>query len=374
MGVPALRCSRVLLRPILNGLAVLAVAPAAFGQVEVRVAGARPNRHAPCAGRIVEAWSLVGAAAHSSRSGNCQNGGWAALGGRMSKKRWEIAFLVAALSALPGSALAWGPLRSLPDQTVPTPIGDLTFTKLRCDQAMGSAFVWGAVTNNTGRAWAALSMAVSIHDKNGDVAVSGAPGQEKGPALLLRVTNLGVGQSQNFSVHGFGRSDKATDAVTLKVLDGDYPVGYKLELVKPVAAPDGRFETDGYSISFVTLPTALHFSLRNKGDGPIRIDWNSVALVDTAGRSHGVIHTGVKLVDRTAPKAPTIVPPGASIEDEITPVDNVDLVDGNWVTQNLLPSGFHSGQVIGKDLTVFLPLDVDGKTENRSFVFHVSAN
>jgi hypothetical protein len=284
-----------------------------------------------------------------------------------------LAFLTIGLGSVEQVANAWGPARDLPDQKVATSIGTFAFTQLRCDQAGGSVFLWGTITNQTNRVWNEVVLSVAFRDKNGDVLISNNLGEQQVRALYLHLKDLGVGQSQKFSYHAFGHSDKATAEPVLVIVDGDFPVEYILEMVKPNESKVLSFETDHYSISFSAAPTAMHFVLRNKGDGPMRIDWNSVAFVDVSGRSQGVLHNGIKFADRAALKSPSVIPPGASIEDDIVPVESVEFVDMQWITHRLLPTSTGASELLGKDFSVFMPLDVDGKVENRTFVFRVGA-
>lgn len=84
-----------------------------------------------------------------------------------------------------------------------------------------------------------------------------------------------------------------------------------------------------------------------------------------------MIHNGIKLIDRTAPKAPSMVPPRAKLNDSIIPVENIELVETDWVTHPLLPAGPAGKDSAGEEFSVFMPLDIGGATKNYNFVFKI---
>jgi hypothetical protein len=267
------------------------------------------------------------------------------------------------------AAVMWW--RDIADQTVSTPIGPITLMHMRYLHQAGVYTLKGEAVNGTDRNWADLVLAVTLADKSGQVHMRTGWGQPDQPEMYIHLHGLQARGSQEFKFNPFAKADSDTLAPTIAYFDGDFPVVYRLGLIKPTPSDAASFETDRYALTFTLSDKGLDFTLKNKGDDPIRIDWNSVAYVDTTGQSQGVIHNGVKLVDRTAPKAPTLVPPGASIADQIVPVNNVELVNTEWVTHPLLPTGPAGLKAVGSQFSVFLPLEIAGKTENRSFVFKI---
>jgi hypothetical protein len=84
-----------------------------------------------------------------------------------------------------------------------------------------------------------------------------------------------------------------------------------------------------------------------------------------------VVHKGIKLADRLASKAPALIPPGAKLEDLIVPVENIELVSGEWLTHSLLLPGPDGLSSIGSEFQVFMPLEIGGATRNYTFVFKI---
>jgi len=106
--------------------------------------------------------------------------------------------------------------------------------------------------------------------------------------------------------------------------------------------------------------------VENISQSPIRLDWNECAYIDPAGHSRRIIHSGIRLVDREAPMAATIIPPHAVHSTSITPSDTIQYSAGlhRWEIGELLPDGY---KYLGKALGVFLPLQVNGVKRDYSF-------
>lgn len=263
--------------------------------------------------------------------------------------------------------------RDMPDQSVQTPLGSVTVTHLRYILQGGVYTLKGQVTDNTGHYWTELVLGVTLSDRSGPVQVRPTWMDPWQSQMFIHVADLRAGATKEFKFTPFAHADKDTVVPVLTYSDGEFPVAYTFTLIKPTAAASPSVETSAYALAFEVAATGIQFTLKNKGSGPIRIDWNSVAYVDVSGQSQGVIHNGIKYADRTAPKAPTIVPPGATVSDTIVPVNNVEWLNADWVTHPLLPSGPSALKLIGSELSVFLPLDIEGKTDNQLFVFKIAS-
>jgi len=229
--------------------------------------------------------------------------------------------------------LAYPKWKDHPDQVIETPIGKFILTKLRTFHTIGILTVEGELVNDTPKNWDYIYFALEATDKNGKITSKQAP-----PALItkdhpdafagMHARNVTAGAHLNVKVNFDGvKADGGTLHLAMKYAFGDYPVRYKLALSKPVASDTLSFADDNVNLGFVATRTALGFTLQNKGDAPIKIDWNSVSFVSPSGVAQGVIHNGIKLADRTAPKAPSMVPPRARVEDEIVPVENIEWID-----------------------------------------------
>ena len=279
------------------------------------------------------------------------------------------------------SALA-GP-RKLPDQTVQTPVGNFRIVDLRCNHLLGSVYVWGTVVNETGRSWTDLLLGMEFRDKNGAMtpksrngAINKIGGKQVSDADLrdvdsLHLQNVPAAGVVTFHYQASAKADATSLEIIFKRAEGSFPLKYRLALTKPMPSEALAFSDTAVSVVFSQEDTGLGFRLENNTDSPVKIDWNTVAFVSPSGSSQGVIHNGVRLADRGALKAPTVVPPHANVEDQIVPVGNVEMVSTEWVTRPLLPTGPVGLGWVGREFTVFMPLEIGGVTKNYSFVFRV---
>lgn len=286
-----------------------------------------------------------------------------------------ITILLLLVMTVPAIAMpAW---KSHPDQTVDTPVGKFTLTKLRTIRSFGILTIQGELVNDTSKAWDSVYFALELTDKNGAAIPKKPPLAtillaDPKASMQIHARNIPPGAKfkinvdiDNFKVDGDSLS------MVFKYGFGEYPLTYKLALVKPTPSDSMEFSDDNISLAFVPAKTALNFVLKNKADAPIKVDWNTVSFVSPEGTAQGVIHNGVKLIDRTAPKAPSMVPPRAKIDDAIVPVENIELVETEWVTHPLLPAGPAGLRTAGQEFSVFMPLDVGGTSKNYNFVFKI---
>lgn len=171
-------------------------------------------------------------------------------------------------------------------------------------------------------------------------------------------------------------SSKATRSIeSFRILDGKKKE-YAFRLINPASSASTDFEDDLLRISFVLNRNQFGFTLFNKTDEPIRFDWDKLAYVDANGESHRVIHAGIRYIERDRPQAPTIVPPNAKVSDLIFPVDYIRWQSGisrvgDWKVEGILPRAELATEYRGKRLSIFMPLEINGKFKNYNFVFEI---
>ncbi len=111
-----------------------------------------------------------------------------------------------------------------------------------------------------------------------------------------------------------------------------------------VETPVGGAWSNVYTDRLVTVywlvaPQQLQFELQNNTDHSVRVIWDEAAYVDGSGASHGVMHAGVRYVDRRAPQLPTVVARRSRVAEVMLPSDNISWSEavGDWDVANLLP-------------------------------------
>ena len=86
-----------------------------------------------------------------------------------------------------------------------------------------------------------------------------------------------------------------------------------------------------------------------------------------------MLHQGVKLADRDKPQSPTVIPPGAKINDLVAPSDGVrfSTVVNDWEHDPLLPPSQMIVNYKGKTFGVFMPILTNSKKKNYTFTIRI---
>ena len=162
--------------------------------------------------------------------------------------------------------------------------------------------------------------------------------------------------------------------------------GYStFSMIEPVASPGLSYSDDRISISFwvergpgygveggrrYIAYKGIAFTLINKTDSVVTIDWNKISFVDYRGNSgNTVMHTNVKYADCASPKSPRLIPPRGRIADIIIPCYGVyfhsGIVGSQWM-MSMLPSPRQYSKV---QFGIFMPLQIGTETINYTFTF-----
>jgi len=271
----------------------------------------------------------------------------------------------------PPPAVAPPGSKQVHEKTVTTDEGPFQFTGLSILRDYFGARVVGKVTNNTPKRWNNASFDVVLVDVAGNKLGSKtlefsdiAPGQTKPIGGILEAYGEKVSLKDANQISGFD----------LKFSGGSIFATYVFVLSKPAATNQLNFSDDAIDIQFSPSKKQLGFLIRNKNPGPAKIDWNSAAYVDTAGVSHKVMHDGIKFTDRSNVQAPTVIPPGAGINDLVYPIDYAYYVTGQyggWTELPLFPEAPKAKAYKGQTFGVFLPIEIHGKIRNYNFVFTI---
>ena len=172
-------------------------------------------------------------------------------------------------------------------------------------------------------------------------------------------------------------------------------IKYKFQLIEGKKVwKDLTYEDKYIRIVFLCDGAHMNFSLFNKTESLIEIDFNRITYIDTSGKGHKVFHSGVRYVDRNAPQAPLIVPPKSTVEDIIVPTDYVYWSDflNYWdkcpllpsrvekrlsdltcdiITPKLFKSYCHAIRHKELDIKLFFPLKINDRFKNYMFTFRV---
>jgi hypothetical protein len=260
----------------------------------------------------------------------------------------------------------------IPDQVVTVAEGQFVFTGMTfgyCNDGpvqTGLTYLQGRVVNRTNRIWN-VSFRMPARYSDGRIGDLG---------IVWLVGDFKPGESQPFrdrcGVYIAERDIAGLTNWNFVISHGSYRANYKFALVKPASSDALVFEDGSVAVGFVPTRQSMGFFLKNITESVMRIDWNQAALVDPSGKSHGIIHDGVKFADRNGVKAPTVVPPGARIEDVIVSTDNVSYSSSaGWITEDFLPPGPDAESLKGQTFSIYLPVQLEGKTIDYTFRFKI---
>lgn len=132
--------------------------------------------------------------------------------------------------------------------------------------------------------------------------------------------------------------------------------------------------TDNYT-SLIVMPQDdnFFFSLNNKSQSNIEIDWDRIIYIDENNHSGRVIHSGIKYTERNSPQTPSLVAPTTSITDVIIPVNNIYLstVSYEWRISSLINNANIKGSHDGKNIKIILPIKIDGASYEYSITYNL---
>lgn len=135
------------------------------------------------------------------------------------------------------------------------------------------------------------------------------------------------------------------------------------------------YEDENISIVWFISRYGFSFELKNKNQFSFKIPWDEMSYVDIYGKSNRLIHTGVKYADRNEAQPISIVPRNSTLEDLLTPSDNIFYLK-QWLTRPLiedlkcLEKAQDSG-VIGKRIQIIFPIQIKDVTNEYTFIFEL---
>jgi hypothetical protein len=272
----------------------------------------------------------------------------------------------------------------LPDMTVRTAYGDFVFTKMEIRSQVGSlgkeAHFIGAIENRTGHNWIGVAFSLEVTDakaKKFDSRRSAsafeyaefAKGEIKpfnyGPVWLF----FSVVVQNSFGLNPtINPGTLAVQNISLKV--GDVRATYRFALESPANSEHTSYDDDFISATLYPAETQLGFVVRNKSSEPIKVLWDQCSYIDPSGQTLRVIHSGIRMIQKDAPMSPSVIPPGASLKEAITPADYITYVGGEvgWSVKQMFPMRFVQAIPLkGSAVSMFMPIEIKGSTRNYTF-------
>jgi len=281
---------------------------------------------------------------------------------------------VTALIWFAGSYASW-----TQDFTLQTPKGEVFVQVSKNAFYLGSFFdIKGTVTNTTNWDFEHLRMRVAFYDARGREMTElcdRSDCETLGLNVPARQT-VAWREEPGATVHAGPLNPPRASSYRLFFKDGQYRMRWNFVLIKPTPSDDFSYEDESVSVVIKPAPNGIELSLRNKTAEPVTINWNNVSWVDYSGEAHKLIHSRIKLADKEATQAPTLIPPQARINETLFPADHVRSTSSGWHREPLWPdlvdiTEDHSRLkgLEGTAFSVFLPLEAQAKMRAYSFVF-----
>lgn len=153
---------------------------------------------------------------------------------------------------------------------------------------------------------------------------------------------------------------------------------YVFRLEKPYEKSNNNFTDADVSIWFEFTRFEFAITITNRSeDQPITIDWDKISYVDVWGKSHRIVHKGIRYIERDRPQPPTVIPPKAQIEDILVPSDYVEFNSSrysrsSWERREMFEKPERGAYYHGKTFSIFMPLQIGEQTKNYNFGFRIS--
>ena len=270
---------------------------------------------------------------------------------------------------------------------VSTPKGNLVVNVKSNSLELGSFFkMQGTITNTTDWNFRYLRLTVRFYGPSGNEWAALCPTDRYSCETLgisvpaHRTTDFDTGPGVHFSMEpmNYSGENPPVKGYGLSFKEAVYDIRYRFTMLKPTSSDALTFEDSLLAFKFLIDPDGIGCSIRNNTADPISINWNAVSYIDGSGDAHKVIHSGVRLVDKGAPQSPTLIPPTARINETLFPTDRIKSGSEGLSQEPLWPSmGYVSKDqsglkaLEGSTFSVFLPIEISGKTKNYSFVFKI---
>jgi len=137
---------------------------------------------------------------------------------------------------------------------------------------------------------------------------------------------------------------------------------YSGTIVQPANPPENRlFYGDAdIRITFYPKNSEVGFTLQNRTTAGAVLKWNEVMYISPDERALKTIHKGIRYADRHMWQYDWVIPPGTTVTNFIVPSDF-------FGTNDISPGNFIDPSQIGKEIGIFMPIELHGKKREYYF-------
>ena len=156
---------------------------------------------------------------------------------------------------------------------------------------------------------------------------------------------------------------------------------YTVEMVEPIFSKTMVYSDENIAIGF-SLPdkevTRINFTILNRTNEPIKVDWNKFSFVTLDQSSLNIYHAGILYADAIGGKAmkETVIPPRAKINDFIGVTKGITAPNGpyiGWGENYMFPTWYDKAlPYLNGKFGLFMPLEINGKIKNYYFTFMIT--
>ncbi len=246
------------------------------------------------------------------------------------------------------------------ERTVKVREGEFRFMRLVLTQSTkGHLSLDGTVQNKTSENWEEAEFRLDLFDDKGNRVGS----------KLLSIFDMKRGETRAIDQYqgDLGLVDSRVSRYEIRFNRGEYPpVHYAFVMVKPKESRANQFEDDLIDITFGITKKEILFTLHNKTNEPIRIDWQSASYTDVFGKPHALTSREVESADSTGEvryARYTVVVPGADAQGWISPEESE--------FPYLFVGGPNTTVHEGMSFSVYLPISVGRKKNDYLFGFKI---
>jgi hypothetical protein len=148
------------------------------------------------------------------------------------------------------------------------------------------------------------------------------------------------------------------------------------------------FKDKMISITIQKRSNGFTFDLKNKTSHSLKIIWDEAVYIDTEGKSHRVLHEGIKLMQKDNPQTPTVIARNGTISDAIFVSDYFILSGYKWINIDLL-NDFASLEnssdnilkrmrdgangYLNKNIQILLPIKIENIVNEYIFIFNINS-
>lgn len=249
-------------------------------------------------------------------------------------------------------------IKSFNDRVIKTSEGEFAIFSIRLTQDIYEDKLEGIIKNNTRRNYNNTVFTLKLSDGR----------------YRNYKTSIGKDQEIKFSLLFEKEEGNNEDIknVDFEFIDGEYRIDYDFLMLKPLVNKNLQYSDSTLDISFYIGTRDILFNIANKTQNPIKLNWDNFSFVDTESRAHRLIHSSVKLIDSEKQQTTTIIPPFASIQENVYSPDYIDRRGSDWIYNPLFPdNSFIKSSVVGKTFSFFMPIEINGVVKNYNFVFKI---